>query len=152
MQRTLKNLAFVAGVSASVVAFTGCMNTGGRTAGSYMDDRSISRKVETALEQDPIYKYPAVKVTTFRGITQLSGFVEAEQQKSRASEIVRTVMGPAEIVNNIVVRPSNLTPTGRDTSSGANTTGSTGATGTSTSTERGTSEKPVIRDDTTTTK
>ncbi|MDB6029868.1 MAG: transport-associated protein [Verrucomicrobiales bacterium] len=159
MQRTLKNLALVAGVSASVVALTGCVKTGGRTAGRYMDDRSISRKVETALEEDPVYKYPAVKVTTFRGISQLSGFVEAEEQKRRATEIVRTVMGPAEIINNIVVRPSHLTPTGRDSGTGTatgtgtgttGTTGSSGATGPNTTIERGATDRPVIRDDTTT--
>jgi hypothetical protein len=117
-----------------------------------MDDRSISKKVETALEEDPVYKYPAVKVTTFRGVSQLSGFVEAEEQKRRATEIVRTVMGPAEIINNIVVRPSHLTPTGRDINTGTSGTGSSGATGTNSTIERGTSERPVIRDDTTTTK
>jgi hypothetical protein len=93
-----------------------------------MDDRAISRKVETALEEEQVYKFPAVKVTTYRGITQLSGFVETDEQKRRAGEIARNVMGPAEIINNISVRPGQLTPTGRDTTGASGATGTTGST------------------------
>lgn len=140
MQRTLKNLAFVVGVGASVVAMTGCVNTGGRSAGRYMDDRTITGKVESALEEDPVYKYPAVKVTTYRGVTQLSGFVETEEQKRRATEVVRTVMGPAEIINNIVVRPGYQMPSARDAGTTSTTGASTssGATGTTTNSVTGT--------------
>lgn len=149
MQRTLKNLVFVAGIGASVVAMTGCANTGGRSAGRYMDDRSITHKVENALEEDPVYKYPAVKVATYRGVTQLSGFVDTDEQKRRANEVVRTVMGPAEIINNIVVRPGQMTPAARE-AAGTSTSGtgtSSGATGTGTTTDRGT-----VREDNTTVK
>ena len=143
MQRTLKNLTLVAALGASLFAVTGCINTGGRTAGRYMDDRAISRKVETALEEEQVYKFPAVKVTTYRGITQLSGFVETEEQKRRAGEISRNVMGPAEIINNISVRPGQLTPTGRDN------TGASGTTGSSTTIDRGTQQRAPIHDETT---
>jgi hyperosmotically inducible protein len=141
MQRTLKNLTLVAAMGASVFAMTGCVNTGGRTAGRYMDDRNITRKVENSLEEEQVYKFPAVKVTTYRGVTQLSGFVETEEQKRRAGEIARNVMGPAEIINNISVRPGQLTPTGRDTS--------TGASGTSSSStyDRSSSQKTPIHDE-----
>jgi hypothetical protein len=146
MQRTLKNLTLVAALGASVFAITGCVNTGGRTAGRYMDDRNITRKVETSLEEEQVYKFPAVKVTTYRGVTQLSGFVETEEQKRRAGEIARNVMGPAEIINNISVRPGQLTPTGRD-----NSTGASGASGTTSSStyDRSSSPKTPIHDETT---
>ncbi len=114
MQKNFKHIVMVAGLTASMLAVTGCINTGGRTAGRYIDDRTISHKVERALEDEPIYKYPAVKVTTYRGSTQLSGFVESEEQKRRAAEIAKTVTGPSEIINNITVRAGQLTPTGRD--------------------------------------
>src|SRR3954465_3118620 len=135
MQRTLKNLKLVAEMAASLFGFTAWVNTGGRSAGRFMDDRDINHKVENALEEEQVYKFPAVKVTTYRGITQLSGFVETEEQKRRAGEISRNVMGPAEIINNISVRPGQLTPTGRDN------TGASGTTGSSTTTDRGTQQR-----------
>jgi hyperosmotically inducible periplasmic protein len=142
MQRTFKNLAMVAGVTASVIAFNGCAQLGkDKSSATSMDDKSINQRAEKALENDPTYKYPAVKVTTFRGSTQLSGFVETDEQKRRATDIVRTIMGPSEVINNIVVRPSALTPPVRDAAT-TTTTGSTtssGATGTGTTTQSGTS-------------
>src|SRR5690349_10744873 len=145
MQRTLKNLTVVAAMGASLFGVTGCMNTNGRSAGRYMDDRDINHKVENALESEQVYKFPTVKVTTYRGITQLSGFVETEDQKRRAGEVAHTVMGPSEVINNISVRQILPTPTGQ-------TTGSSGATGTSTTTTTGSSTtqpKPVTTDETT---
>jgi hyperosmotically inducible protein len=132
-------------MGASLFGITGCVNTGGRSAGRYMDDRDINHKVENALEEEQVYKFPAVKVTTYRGITQLSGFVESEEQKRRAGEVAHNVMGPAEIINNISVRTSQLTPTGRDTSTGA-----TGTSGSTTTYDRSTSQqKAPIHDETT---
>jgi hypothetical protein len=133
-------------MGASLFGITGCQNMTGKSAGKSMDDKDINHRVETALEEEPVYKFPAVKVTTFRGTTQLSGFVETDDQKRRAGEVARMVSGPAEIINNISVRQTQLTPTGRDTST------SSGATGTSSSTtyNSGTSQpKAPIHDETT---
>src|SRR3954453_15605866 len=103
MRRTLKNLALIARVTASVVTFTECEKLkGDKSSAQATDDKSISHRVETALETDPIYKFPGVKVTTYRGVTQLSGFVETDEQRRRASDIVRTIGGPSEVINNIV--------------------------------------------------
>ena len=136
-------------MGASLFVFTGCMNTNGRSAGRYMDDRDISHKVENALEQEQVYKFPAVKVTTYRGSTQLSGFTETEEQKRRAGEVARAVMGPAEVINNISVRAMQLTPTGHETgASGAS--GATGTSGSTTTYDHSTSQpKAPIHDETT---
>jgi hyperosmotically inducible periplasmic protein len=98
---------------------TGCAVTSGReTAGEYTDDKTITAKVKTALTKDPIVKAHQVNVTTFKGEVQLSGFVDSQEQKDRATEIVRNIEGVTELHNDLVV------PTGR--SSGTSTNGSNG--------------------------
>lgn len=129
MQKNLRRFLLVAGATITIVAFTGCMNTGGRSTGRVIDDHSINRKVETALDDEQVYKFPAVKVTTYRGVTQLSGFVETEDQKRRAGDIAQHVQGPAEIINNITVRPMSFSNTAR-TGTGAAGEGTYRETGT----------------------
>ena len=60
-----------------VCGVTGC-STGNRykqSTGEYIDDRGLTSHVKTALAEDHQYKYDDVNVTTFKGVVQLSGFV-----------------------------------------------------------------------------
>ena len=115
MQMNLKNLILAGTLGASVVVtgLTGCsMDTQGRTTGRYIDDRRVSGRVKDSLEEAPVYKFPQVEVRTYRGVTQLSGFVETDEQRRQAGEIARRVPGPREVVNSIIVQPPML-PAGR---------------------------------------
>jgi osmotically-inducible protein OsmY len=106
--KTMKNmkilcLAFVLGVSA-VAGLSGC--AGDRyheSTGEYVDDSSLTARVKDALGQDA-YKYPDVKVTTFKGTVQLSGFVDVRDQKERAGTIAKGVQGVKDVDNNITVK------------------------------------------------
>jgi osmotically-inducible protein OsmY len=51
-----------------------------------------------------MYKYPDVKVTTFKGTVQLSGFVNNGAQKGRAADLAKNVAGVKDVVNNITVK------------------------------------------------
>jgi hyperosmotically inducible periplasmic protein len=83
---------------------TGCAVTSGReTAGEYTDDKTTTAKVKTALARDPMVKAHQVNVTTFRGAVQLSGFVDTQEQKDRATEIVQNMEGVKEFHNDLVV-------------------------------------------------
>jgi osmotically-inducible protein OsmY len=96
-------VAFVVAASA-VAGLTGC--AGDRyhdSTGEYIDDSSVTARVKSALGDDS-YKYPGVKVTTFKGTVQLSGFVDDRTQKSRAGTIARGVQGVKEVDNNITVK------------------------------------------------
>lgn len=93
---------------------TGCAVTSGReSVGEYTDDKATTAKIKTALARDPMVKAHQVNVTTFRGTVQLSGFVDSQEQKDRATEIIRNMEGVTELHNDLVVA------TGR--SSGRNT-------------------------------
>src|SRR5580704_3743334 len=96
-------VAFALGVSA-VAGLTGC--AGDRyheSTGEYVDDSSLTARVKGALGDDT-YKYPDVKVTSFKGTVQLSGFVDDRAQKERAGSIAKGVQGVKDVENNITVK------------------------------------------------
>jgi osmotically-inducible protein OsmY len=96
-------VAFTLAVSA-VAGLTGC--AGDRyheSTGEYVDDSSITARVKSALDNDS-YKYPDVKVITFKGTVQLSGFVDDRSQKDRAGDIAKGVEGVKDVDNNINVK------------------------------------------------
>ena len=114
----LKKLILISGTSAiiAVTGLTGCKTSSSdseRTAGREMDDRGISEKVAEKLRGEPVYKFGDVDVRTFGGVVQLSGFVTTEDQKHRAGELAETVTGVTRVINNISLKPDNLTPTGK---------------------------------------
>ncbi len=57
-----------------------------------------------ALHHDNVYKFPEVKVSTFKGTVQLSGFVNQTEQKDRAENLAKGTPGVREVVNNITVK------------------------------------------------
>ena len=92
-------------LSASLVALGACStdpNT--RKVGVAMSDTAISAKVKTALLGDPDVKGTDVKVETFRGTVQLSGFVDNPQSAARAADIARRVDGVLDVRNAIIVK------------------------------------------------
>jgi osmotically-inducible protein OsmY len=97
-------VAFALAVSA-VAGLTGC--AGDRyheSTGEYVDDSSITARVKSALGEEDSYKYPDVKVTSFKGTVQLSGFVDDHSQKERAASIAKGVEGVKDVDNNITVK------------------------------------------------
>jgi hyperosmotically inducible periplasmic protein len=94
--------ASLAALPASMM--TGCAVTSGReTAGEYTDDKTTTAKIKTALARDPMVKAHQVNVTTFRGEVQLSGFVDSQEQKDRATEIIQNMEGVTTLHNDLVV-------------------------------------------------
>jgi hyperosmotically inducible periplasmic protein len=105
--KNIKCLCVASALALSALAgltVTGC--AGDRyheSTGEYVDDSSLTARVKGALGDD-YYKYPDVKVTTFKGTVQLSGFVDNAAQKGRASEITRGVQGVRDVANNISIK------------------------------------------------
>lgn len=89
-----------------VCVVTGC-STGSRyqqSTGEYIDDHGLSSRVKKALGEDHQYKYADVNVVTFKGVVQLSGFVNTKDQKNRAGNLARQVERVKEVQNNITVK------------------------------------------------
>ncbi len=76
-----------------------------RTPGQYVDDKVVTAKVKAALVEDPGVKALQIKVETFEGIVQLSGFVDNPDQVMRATEIAQGVEGVKSVKNDLIVRP-----------------------------------------------
>jgi len=75
-----------------------------RTAGEYIDDQTLHVRVKKALSDNHEYKFGDVNVTSYRGVVQLSGFVNTPEQKRVAGEIAQRVQGARSVENNITTK------------------------------------------------
>ncbi len=92
-------------LTGATAVLTGCAgNRYERSTGEYIDDKTLSYRVSSAVHGDSEYKLGGVDVKAFRGNVQLSGFVTTEDQKRRAGEIARGVPGVQTVENNITVK------------------------------------------------
>lgn len=89
------------------VAFTttACSSSATRqSTGEYIDDAAITAKVKGSFVRDDTVKALDVQVETFKGVVQLSGFVDSSMQRDRAEEIARATNGVREVTNNIQLK------------------------------------------------
>lgn len=88
-----------------LLALVGCAGTEtSRSTGTYIDDKTISTKVKTQLAADSLTSALQIEVETYKGVVQLSGFVDKEKTKERAEEIARSVNGVKDVKNDLVLR------------------------------------------------
>ncbi|MBN1930307.1 MAG: BON domain-containing protein [Desulfobacterales bacterium] len=88
-----------------VVFIVGCAGTHWReSTGEYIDDTAITTKVKAGIFDDPMLKVLQINVESFKGIVQLSGFVNSEQASARAAEIANSVKGVKAVKNSLVVK------------------------------------------------
>jgi len=88
-----------------ITALMGCAST--RThegTGEYVDDTAITTKVKSAIFTDPALKVLQINVETFKGVVQLSGFVDSRESATKAAEVARSVKGVVEVKNDLVVK------------------------------------------------
>ena len=109
MRKQIINVLIVASLGLLPAALTtGCaVARHQETAGEYGSDAKITARIKTALYKDPLVKGTEVKVSTMRGIVQLSGWVDSEQARDRAGQIARSTTGVVDVHNDL------LLPTGR---------------------------------------
>ena len=74
------------------------------STGESIDDTATTSRVKSALHSDSQYKFDDVKVTTFKGTVQLSGFANSRDAKSRAADLAKNVEGVRDLENNITVK------------------------------------------------
>jgi osmotically-inducible protein OsmY len=81
---------------------TGCAaSPPSETTGQYIDDAAITTKVKTAIFNEPTLKSTEIKVETYKGVVQLSGFVESQQSESKAVELAQNVSGVKSVKNDM---------------------------------------------------
>ncbi|HEX6735805.1 MAG TPA: BON domain-containing protein [Azonexus sp.] len=75
------------------------------STGEYIDDSVITTKVKSAFVQDKLVDAHEVKVDTFKGNVQLSGFVDSQSEIERAAQIAGKVPGVRSVRNDLRLKP-----------------------------------------------
>lgn len=106
MRKTL--VALVAGTA--LVAMAGCSATRTQRApGEHVDDAVLLTSVKAALIDNSTTKAHDINVEVNRGVVQLNGDVESQEQKSEATKVARNVDGVKEVKNNLTVQQGSRT-------------------------------------------
>jgi len=85
-----------------LVSAWGCGSTAKTSGtGEYVDDSVITAKVKTAIFNDPTLKVNEINVETFKGVVQLSGFVNSQADINKAVQIARGVAGVKSVKNDM---------------------------------------------------
>jgi osmotically-inducible protein OsmY len=88
-----------------VVGLAACGSTSKQSGpGEYVDDSVITTKVKSQLAADDFLKSFEISVETYKGVVQLSGFVDSQLAVNRAGEIARGVQGVSSVKNNLNVK------------------------------------------------
>ncbi|MBS1200624.1 MAG: transporter [Proteobacteria bacterium] len=95
-----------AGITALLlITSVGCAST--RThesTGEYIDDSVITGKVKAAIMDDSSLKSAEINVETFKGVVQLSGFVNSTADITRAVQVARSVDGVQDVKNSMQLK------------------------------------------------
>jgi osmotically-inducible protein OsmY len=88
-----------------IASFVNCASTSKQEgAGEYVDDSVITTKVKSQLAADDFLKSFEISVETYKGIVQLSGFVDSQTAVDRAGDIAKGVQGVKSVKNNLNVK------------------------------------------------
>ena len=89
----------------SFAVVTGCASTATtESTGGYLDDSVVTTKVKSAILNDPDLKVLQINVETFKGVVQLSGFVDSKAMMARAVEVTRGVAGVMSVKDDMRLR------------------------------------------------
>src|SRR5690349_16726177 len=69
-----------------------------------IEDGVVTARIKERLTEDPLTKEHGIKVETFRGNVELSGFVETDQVRVRALALARDVNGVRRVRDAMDVR------------------------------------------------
>jgi hyperosmotically inducible protein len=103
-------LLIVAAFALPAVVFTnGCKSTATPSVtapgGIATDDAALAARVKQALVADPGLRSLPMSVATYRGVVQLSGYVDSEVQIQKALAVTRGVPGVQSVSNELQLRP-----------------------------------------------
>jgi hyperosmotically inducible protein len=91
-----------------IIALTALFLTGPamaeKTAGEAVDDAGLAAQVKTNLIQSKIVDANDVNVEVEKGVVQLSGFVQSEEQRREAANIANDIVGVKRVNNKLVVK------------------------------------------------
>ena len=73
-----------------------------RSTGEFTNDAALTAKVKSAIATDVGARTAAaINIETYRGVVQLTGFVDSEEQATRAVSAAKKVQGVRSVKNDI---------------------------------------------------
>jgi hyperosmotically inducible protein len=75
-----------------------------RSTGRYVDDASITAQVKTKLIDDEVVKARNINVETYKGVVQLTGFVESRAEANQAVALAEQVEGVMSVKDDLLLR------------------------------------------------
>ena len=92
-------------LAVTLAVTVGCASTATTEGtGEYVDDTVVTTKVKTAIFNEPTLKSAEINVETFKGVVQLSGFVNSQADVNKAVTVARGVPGVKSVKNDMRVK------------------------------------------------
>jgi osmotically-inducible protein OsmY len=99
--RTIQKLSRYFGALALVFVVACASGPRQTGAGEYIDDSVVTTKVKAAIFNEPTLKSAEINVETFKGVVQLSGFINSTADMAKAVEITKGVNGVDSVKNDM---------------------------------------------------
>ena len=110
--RTTLNSVIVVLLAVAATLAAACAATPTQeSTGGYVDDATITAKIKPDLVQDDKVSATDVHVKTYKGVVDLSGFVDSQSQISQAGVLAGQVSGVKAVHNNLIVKGTVAPPT-----------------------------------------
>ena len=102
MKNTTQRFSILLLAAAALTSVVGCASTTTQeSTGQYLDDTAITAKVKTAIFNDASLKSAEINVETFKGVVQLSGFVNSAGDIQHAVQLVQGLSGVRSVRNDM---------------------------------------------------
>ncbi len=99
-------------VAAIATFATACASTPTQeSTGGYVDDATITTKIKADLAQDSKVSAVDVHVKTYKGVVDLSGFVNSPSEIEEARLVAGRVAGVKSVHDNLIVKGAVAPPT-----------------------------------------
>jgi osmotically-inducible protein OsmY len=102
MKKALTALSIALATALGVAACASSKPENQRNAGEFTDDAALTAKVKSAIASDVGARTAsAVNIETYKGVVQLSGFVDSQDQAQRAVQAAQKVNGVKSVKNDL---------------------------------------------------
>jgi osmotically-inducible protein OsmY len=88
-----------------LISIAGCASTRTHESpGEYIDDSVLTLRVKSAILGDDALKSSEINVESFKGVVQLSGFVNSQADINHAVVIVKALDGVTSVKNDMQLK------------------------------------------------
>ena len=93
-------------VLCTFILLAACSSTPNQeSTGEFFDSSVITAKIKSRLIDDPVTGGFRIRVSTYKGVVELTGTVYTQDEKTRAALIAAEVEGVVQVNNHLQVEP-----------------------------------------------